>query len=92
MGHGPAVDWGKDNASPKKAKLGLILFAIYCVVYATFIFIGVAMSDLLSTIVAFGLNLAVFYGFSLIIFAFILGLIYNKICTVYEEKMNKEEE
>ncbi|HCL55861.1 MAG TPA: hypothetical protein DHW82_02490 [Spirochaetia bacterium] len=91
MGHGPAVDWGKDNASPKKEKLGIILFIVYLLVYIGFIFIGVIKSELMKTQVAFGLNLAVFYGFGLIFFAVILGVIYNKICTKYEDTMNKEE-
>ena len=35
-----------------------------------------------------GLNLAVVYGFGLIIVAIILGLIYNAICTRIEHKLN----
>jgi uncharacterized membrane protein YciS (DUF1049 family) len=40
----------------------------------------------------FGLNLAVFYGFGLILSAIIMGIIYNAICTRYENEMNKEED
>ena len=36
--------------------------------------------------VVFGLNLAVFYGFGLIIIALVLALIYNKLCTDKERK------
>ena len=38
-------------------------------------------------IVFFGLNLAVTYGFGLIVFAFVLGLIYNRICALKERSM-----
>ena len=37
-------------------------------------------------------NLAVVYGFGLIVLAIVMGLIYSSICTGYEKKYNKEEE
>ncbi len=37
-------------------------------------------------------NLAVVFGFGLIVLAIIMGLIYNWICTDYEKKLNKEEQ
>lgn len=91
MDHGPAVKPGVDHATKKKSKLGVILFIIYSLVYAGFVTIGVANYELLGKIVFGGQNLAVIYGFGLIVFAIILGLFYNSICTRYENKMNKEE-
>ena len=90
MDHGPAVKLGKDLAIKKKTKLGLILFFIYFVVYAIFVAIGVADYTLMGKVIFGGLNLAVVYGFGLIIFAIILGLLYNWQCTKYENLMNKE--
>ncbi len=92
MGHGPAVKLGKDNASPKKTKLGLILFAVYSVVYIIFVAINTVNPVLMETPVFLGLNLAVVYGFGLIILAIVMGLIYNQICTNWENKMNKPED
>ena len=37
-----------------------------------------------------GLNLAIVYGFGLIIFAIVLGLIYNYVCTKKEVELNTE--
>lgn len=91
MHHGPAVELGIDHASKKKAKLGVWFFFIYFIFYAGFVAIGVTNYELLSTKV-FGQNLAVVYGIGLIVFAVILGIIYNVICSRYEDKLNKKEE
>ena len=91
MDHGPAVKMGKDPSSKKKAKLGVWLFILYSLVYAGFVYIGVFQYELMGKIVLGQQNLAVVYGFGLIIFAVLLGLVYNWICTGYENKMKKEE-
>lgn len=90
MEHGPAAKLEVDYASKKKTKLGVILFIVYSLVYAGFVTIGVVNYELMGKIVVGGQNLAVVYGFGLIIFAIVLGLVYNSICTNYENKMNKE--
>ncbi|MCG8578996.1 MAG: DUF485 domain-containing protein [Bacteroidales bacterium] len=92
MEHGPAAKLGNDHASKKKSKLGVILFIVYSIVYAGFVVVGVVNYELMGKIIFAGQNLAVVYGFGLIIFAIILGLIYNAICTNLENKMNKEEQ
>ena len=92
MDHGPAVELGEDLAIKKKTKLGVILFFIYFIVYAGFVTIGVVDYKLMGKIVLGGQNLAVVYGFGLIIFAILLGLFYNWKCTNYENLMNKEDE
>ncbi len=90
MHHGPAVKPGVDRAIKKKTRLGVILFIVYSIVYAGFVAIGVANYELMGKIVLANQNLAVVYGFGLIVFAIVLGIIYNRICTNYENKMNKE--
>ena len=91
MDHGPAVELGVDHAAKKKSKLGVILFFIYFFIYAGFVAIGVADYTLMGKIVLGNQNLAVVYGFGLIIFAILLGLFYNWKCTRYENLMNKED-
>ena len=91
MDHGPAVKLGVDHAAKKKSKLGVILFFIYFIVYAGFVAIGVADYKLMGKVVLGEQNLAVVYGFGLIIFAILLGLAYNWQCTKLENKMNKED-
>ena len=91
MNHGPAVVIGVDHAVNKKTRLGVILFFIYFVTYAGFVAIGVVDYTLMGKIVLGNQNLAVVYGFGLIIFAILLGLFYNLRCTKYENLMNKED-
>lgn len=92
MNHGPAVELGVDNASAKKAKLGVWFFLIYSLFYAGFVVIGVVNYELLSQEIVFGLNLAIVYGVGLIVFAVLLGILYNFLCSRYEDDLNKEEQ
>lgn len=73
----------------QKSKLGVRLFFVYLICYAGFVIIGVFNYELLSTTVFAGLNLAVAYGIGLIVFAVILGIIYNYFCTKYEDEAEK---
>ena len=81
-----------DNASEKKAALGIKFFFIYLFFYVGFVALGVFNYELLSVDVFKGINLAVFYGIGLIVFAVILGILYNYLCTRYENQMNKKED
>lgn len=92
MLHEPAAKQEKDNASDWKAKLGIKLFWLYCIIYMGFVGIAVFATDLMKTPVLAGTNLAIIYGMALIIFAIILGLVYNRACTKKENELNKEEE
>ncbi|MBU0489118.1 MAG: DUF485 domain-containing protein [Bacteroidetes bacterium] len=92
MHHGEAVKLGVDHAQRKKAKLGVWFFFLYSLVYAIFVAIGVFYYENMGNIVLGNQNLAVVFGFGLIIFAVLLGLLYNWMCTRYENKMNKEEQ
>jgi uncharacterized membrane protein (DUF485 family) len=91
MDHGPAVKLGKDNASPIKSKIGIALFLVYLIVYSGFVAISVFSLKTMGKTVFAGVNLAVIYGFGLIVLAIIMGIIYNAICTAYENKLNKSE-
>ncbi len=88
MLHEPAVQEGEDHASAYKQRLGAWMFLIYALVYGAFVAINVARPPAMETIVVFGLNLAVVYGFGLIIFALILALIYDQACAAKEKSLN----
>jgi uncharacterized membrane protein (DUF485 family) len=92
MHHGPAAEMGQDNSTRKKTRLGVKLFLIYLLVYAGFVFIGMAYPQIMGKKLFAGQNIAVVYGIGLIILALVMGLIYNALCTSYENKMNKEEQ
>ncbi|HZK69942.1 MAG TPA: DUF485 domain-containing protein [Clostridia bacterium] len=90
MSHGPATEWKKDNSASFKSRLGIIMFIVYAIIYASFIFINVFNPSLVAADIG-TLNVAIVYGFGLIIIAIILALIYNHLCTRAEEKMNIED-
>jgi uncharacterized membrane protein (DUF485 family) len=92
MIHKNTVSVEKDNSIKVKAKLGIILFFVYLIIYAGFVFIGTVYPHVLGFKVISGLNLAYVYGMGLIVLAGVMGLIYNFFCTRFENKMNKEEE
>lgn len=62
------------------SRLGLALFAVYLVLYAGFVLISAFATDVMDTIVVAGLNLAIVYGFGLIVAALVLALIYGTMC------------
>ncbi|MCO6496997.1 MAG: DUF485 domain-containing protein [Chitinophagaceae bacterium] len=75
----------------KKARLGVKFFFIYLIVYGGFVAIGVLNYELLAAEVFRGINLAIFYGFGLILLAVLLGVWYNYLCSRYEKSGQKEE-
>ncbi|MBM3420048.1 MAG: DUF485 domain-containing protein [Bacteroidetes bacterium] len=89
--HGPAAKLGADNAAAKKAKLGVILFFVYLIIYSGFVVIGLYDPDLMGAHVLGKQNLAIVYGFGLIILAVVMGFIYNAACTRMENKMNNKQ-
>lgn len=75
----------------QKSKLGVRLFFFYLICYAGFVIIGIFHYELLATTILLGLNLALTYGIGLIVFAVILGVIYNYYCTKYEDQAEEIE-
>jgi uncharacterized membrane protein (DUF485 family) len=90
MLHEPAAQEEKDNAAPEKARIGLILFFVYLAVYAGFVAIGLVEPEIMGNKLFLGQNVAIIYGFGLIILAVVMGFVYNKICSDLEDKMNKK--
>jgi uncharacterized membrane protein (DUF485 family) len=85
MLHEPAAQSGPDPASEYKQRLGVVMFIIYAIIYGGFTFINVVNAKLMEMTIVFGLNLAVVYGFTLIIVALIMAMIYNHMCTKREK-------
>jgi len=85
MSHGPATQWKENKAlEKKKSRLGLLMFVIYTVVYAGFILINVMDNELMRVNIG-SLNVAIVFGFGLIILALVLAILYNHICTNAEK-------
>ena len=90
MLHEPAAVHGVDEAAAYKRRLGLIMLAVYGLIYVFFIIINVAWPKAMGVIVVAGLNLAIVYGFALILIAFILAIAYNWACTRHEKSFEGE--
>ena len=92
MLHEPAnTPQEKDHAVAYKTRLGVQMFIFYALVYAGFVLINIIKPVLMEQRVVFGLNLAVVYGFGLIILSLIMALIYNVLCVRKERALNGRE-
>lgn len=89
MLHGPAAPQRPDHASGTKMRIGVWMFIVYAIIYAGFVVVNLTNPLLMEEEVIFGLNLAVFYGFGLIVFALVLALIYNKLCAKHEAQAER---
>ena len=64
----------------KNARLGLQLFSVYLLFYGGFVFISAFKAEWMEATPVAGINLAILYGFGLIISALVLALIYGVTC------------
>ena len=64
----------------RNARIGLILFAVYLALYGGFVYLSAFQAETMESTPVAGLNLAVLYGFGLIIAALILALVYGWVC------------
>ncbi len=91
MDHGPAVHYEEhEDLIAYKSKVGIKLFFIYALVYVVFVVINTVSPTTMDVKVLFGINLASFYGFFLILLAIVMGLVYNSICSKKEVEFEKK--
>ncbi|MCC9656061.1 DUF485 domain-containing protein [Rhodopirellula halodulae] len=64
-------------SAPKASRLGLVLFVVYLLLYGGFVLLNAFDAETMETIVFAGLNLAIVYGFGLILVAIGMSLIYG---------------
>ena len=69
----------------RNARIGMILFVVYLLLYGGFVFLNAFAADVMETTPIAGVNLAILYGFGLIIAALVLALIYGALCKPAEE-------
>ncbi len=77
----PASQFAK--ASPERhynTRLGLSLFVVYLLLYVGFVLVNAFAANVMDTTVVAGLNLAIVYGFGLIITALVMALLYGLLC------------
>ena len=79
--HAPAEQERVDEREVRRrARHGLILFAIYFVLYGGFVLLNVFFPKLMETTPVAGVNLAILYGLGLIAAALALALVYAWLC------------
>jgi uncharacterized membrane protein (DUF485 family) len=64
----------------RNARIGLVLFTIYLLFYGGFVAINAFTPEEMEKTPFAGLNLAIVYGFALILAAFALALVYGLLC------------
>jgi uncharacterized membrane protein (DUF485 family) len=70
----------------RRNPLGMTLFCVYLVIYAGFVLINAMAPELMEWTPVAGLNLAILYGFGLIIIAFVLSLLYGVLASRSDSK------
>jgi uncharacterized membrane protein (DUF485 family) len=74
-------DTTRAHVGGRNARIGLILFAVYVLLYAGFISVAALRPDTMDIPTAFGsVNLAIMYGMGLIFAALLLAFIYMLVC------------
>ncbi len=71
----------------RNARIGIVLFAVYLLLYGGFVFLNAFAADLMETTPVAGVNLAILYGFGLIIAALVLALLYGVLCKPTDEEI-----
>jgi len=87
MLHEPASSGGTDPAAAFKMRLGVWMFALYCLFYGSFVYVNLASPLSMEKVVFAGLNLATVFGFALIVFALVQALIYDAACRARERQL-----
>lgn len=62
------------------ARVGFVLFLVYLLLYGGFVFLNAFAADVMEWTPVAGVNLAILYGFGLILAAFLLAILYGRLC------------
>ncbi len=64
----------------RNARVGFVLLVVYSLLYGGFVFLNAFAADVMEITPIAGVNLAILYGFALIIAALVLALVYGFLC------------
>jgi uncharacterized membrane protein (DUF485 family) len=90
MSRASMLESDKEPASPRNARMGLLLFAVYLALYGGFVGVSAFLPWLMEVRVLAGINLAIAYGIGLIVAALLLALLYGWLCRRTPEADRKE--
>jgi uncharacterized membrane protein (DUF485 family) len=71
---------------PRQSRIGFVLFSIYLAIYLGFVGINAFRPELMKSTPLAGVNLAVLYGFGLIIAAIVMAFLYGFVGQTQEEQ------
>jgi len=74
------------------ARVGLVLFVIYLVFYGGFVLLSAFAPEMMETTPVAGVNLAILYGFGLIVAALLLAVVYGLMCKTEKASASREEQ
>ncbi|QDT48109.1 hypothetical protein Pan258_21490 [Symmachiella dynata] len=75
----------------RNARIGMVLFCVYLLLYGGFVFLNAFAPETMEVLPFAGVNLAILYGFGLIIAAVLLALIYGWMCQPDDEDVAEKE-
>jgi uncharacterized membrane protein (DUF485 family) len=64
----------------RNSRIGLVLFFVYLALYGGFVLINTFSPETMEATPIAGINVAILYGFGLIIAAFLMALLYGALC------------
>lgn len=64
----------------RNSRIGLVLFLLYLLLYGGFVLLNTFWPATMDATPLAGVNVAIWYGFGLILAAFVLALIYGFLC------------
>ena len=73
------------------ARLGLFMFVIYTTLYSAFVLLNAFKPELMEVTPIAGINIAILYGFGLIVAALVMALIYGWLCKEDTPSSDKQE-
>ena len=76
----------------RNAKIGLVLFGIYVVLYGAFVFLNAFAPQTMEATPVAGVNLAILSGFGLIIGALMMAMLYGWLCDSGDDTPTREGE
>jgi uncharacterized membrane protein (DUF485 family) len=77
----------EETMDKRNARIGQVLFVIYLLLYGGFVFLNAFAADVMEMIPFAGVNLAIVYGFGLIIAAIVLALLYGVLCKPTDDEI-----
>ena len=80
--HAPNIKGADEHPeiASRNSRYGLALFAVYLALYAGFMLLNAFLPQLMEHTPVAGVNLAILYGFGLIVAALLLALVYGWLC------------